>query len=156
MKSEKSKRFYWIMFLGVLIFAGILRLWQNFHWQSIFIELKDKKIEVLVAKTYAQQYRGLGRRDDLGVYQGMLFVHSSLDKYGVVMRDMRFPIDVVWLKDGEVLDIAPNLQTEPGVPENQLKVYYPRKPANAILELPAGWVEKNGVKIGERVRVIGD
>ncbi len=138
----------------IMIMAGILKFWQIYHWSSVFLEINDKKLEVLLAKTYAQQYRGLGKRDDLGVYQGMLFVHSSLDKYGIVMRDMRFPIDVVWLKDGEVLDIAPNLQTEPDVPENQLKVYYPRRPANAILELPAGWVEKNGVKIGDRVRVI--
>jgi len=139
----------------MIITAGFVRLWQIYHWDSIFIELKDQRLEVLVAKTYAQQYRGLGKRDDLGIYQGMLFVHSSLDKYGIVMRDMRFPIDVVWLKDGEVLDIASNLQTEPGVPENQLRIYRPRKPANAILELSAGWVEKNGVKIGDRVKVIG-
>lgn len=154
MSKSRSKNFFWVSFMVIMIMAGILKFWQIYHWSSVFLEINDKKLEVLLAKTYAQQYRGLGKRDDLGVYQGMLFVHSSLDKYGIVMRDMRFPIDVVWLKDGEVLDIAPNLQTEPDVPENQLKVYYPRRPANAILELPAGWVEKNGVKIGDRVRVI--
>lgn len=138
----------------IMIMAGILKLWQIYHWSSVFLEINDKKIEVLLAKTYAQQYRGLGKRDDLGIYHGMLFLHSSLDKYGIVMRDMRFSIDVVWVKDGKVVDIAPNLPLEPGVSENQLRVYRPRKPVNVILELPAGWAEKNGLKIGDTIKVL--
>lgn len=142
------------MFTGILIFGGILKLWQNYHWSSVFIEIKDKKLEVLVAKTYAQQYRGLGKRDNLGIYSGMIFPHATPSKLGIVMRDMRFPIDVVWINNGVIVDIAPNLPLEPGVLEKQLKVYYPRIPANVVLELPAGWTAENGVKIGDEVSVL--
>ena len=138
----------------MIVIAGILKLWQIYHWSSVSLEINGKKIEVLLAKSYAQQYRGLGKRDNLGIYQGMLFVHSSSDKYGIVMRDMRFPIDIVWIQNGEVIDIAPNVPTEPGVSELNLTVYRPRKPANAILELPAGWTTENGVKIGYKITII--
>lgn len=111
-------------------------------------------MEVLMADTIGHQYVGLGKRDDLGVFGGMFFIHSEAKKYGIVMRDMRFPIDIVWLNNGEVIDIAPNVPTELGVADAQLRVYYPRKPATAVLELSAGWTEKNGVKIGESVKVI--
>ncbi len=154
MSNEKRSNFFWILFLIIIVGAGVLKLWQNYHWSSVFIEFGGKRMEVLVAKTIGQQYRGLGKRDDLGIYHGMLFVHSLPDKYGIVMRNMRFPIDIVWLNNGEIIDIAPNVPTEPGVPEAQLRVYRPRKPANMILELPAGWTTENGVKIGDLIKIL--
>ena len=139
----------------IVVTAIVLGFRQKLHWPTAWIELGGKRLEVLVADTIGHQHIGLGKRDDLGVYGGMLFIHSEAKKYGIVMRDMRFPIDIVWLNNGEVIDIAPNVPTEPGVPESQLRVYYPRKSATAVLELPAGWTEKNRVKIGDVVRVIG-
>ena len=139
----------------IVVTAIVLGFRQKLHWPTAWIELGGKRLEVLVADTIGHQHIGLGKRDDLGVYGGMLFIHSEAKKYGIVMRDMRFPIDIVWLNNGEVIDIAPNVPTEPGVPESQLRVYYPRKSATAVLELPAGWTEKNGVRIGDVVRVIG-
>lgn len=154
MEKHKKKNLFWVIFLIMIALAVVVKLWQAHHWNSVFLEINGKKLEVLLAKTYAQQFSGLGKRDGLGIYQGMLFIHSLPDKYGIVMRDMRFPIDIVWLKNGEVIDIAPNVPVELGVPENQLRIYRPRKPANAILELSAGWVEQNGLKIGDKAKVL--
>ncbi len=142
------------MFVIIVFVAIVLGLWQKLRWPTAWIELGGKRLEVLVADTIGHQHVGLGKRDDLGVYGGMLFIHSEAKKYGIVMRDMRFSIDIVWLNNGEVIDIAPNVPTEPGAPEAQLRVYYPRKPATAVLELPAGWMERTGVKIGEKVKVV--
>lgn len=154
MSSEKKSNFFWILFILIIVGAGMIKIWQNYHWSSVFIELKDKRLEVLLARTYGQQYRGLGKRDDLGIYQGMLFAHSLPDKYGIVMRAMRFPIDIVWFYNGEIVDIAPNVPTEPGVSDAQLRIYRPRKPANMVLELPAGWTKENGVKIGDLIEIL--
>ena len=68
------------------------------------------------------------------------------------MRGMRFPIDIVWLSDGVVVDIAPSVPIEPGVPEADLRVYYPRLKANTVIELPAGWAEGHGLKIGDELK----
>jgi len=154
MSEGKKRNYFWILLVLIMVMAGLVKVWQNFYWQSVFIELRGQRMDVLVAKTFAQQYRGLGKRDNLGVYGGMLFVHDFSDKYGIVMRDMKFPIDIVWFQNNEVVDIAPNIPTEPGISEANLMVYRPRKPANLILELPAGWTAENGVKIGDLIKIL--
>ena len=109
-------------------------------------------LELLVADTPARQTLGLGKRDSLAPYDGMIFILGVSDRYGFVMRGMRFPIDIVWLSDGVVVDIAPSVPIEPGVPEADLRVYYPRLKANTVIELPAGWAEGHGLKIGDELK----
>ncbi len=153
MKIIKSKKLRW---LAILFFVGsalFLHFW-NFRWPTAVLELAGQELEVLVARSPNHQYKGLGGRDSLEPYDGMLFVFSFPRQVGIVMRDMRFPIDIVWIEKGVVVDIAPYVQVEPGVPEGQLRVYRPRVPAKYVLELPAGWAEEYELKIGDRLRVL--
>jgi hypothetical protein len=140
----------------IVFFASLigLTIWQNFYWPKADLYLKGEPLTVLVANNQAHRFKGLGDRDNLGNYDGMLFIYSFKDRLGVVMRDMRFPISVVWFNDGEVVDIAPILQLEPGVSEENLRVYRPRVEANSFLELPTGWVEAHGLKIGDKLEVV--
>ena len=157
MDIEKiKKKKYLIIFVLFVLLTVFLKFWQVYYWSTAVIELKEQRLNVLVADTYARQYKGLGGRETLGNYDGMIFTYGVDDKYGIVMRDMSFPIDIVWLNKGEVIDIAPNVQVEPGVKEPNLRVYRPRKSGNAVLELRAGWVEANDLKIGDKLAVISD
>ncbi len=141
-----------ILFLIAIAIAFLgLKVWQ-FHWPKAEVELKDQRLTVLVADNSYRSYRGLGKRDSLGNYDGMLFIYSEKSRHGIVMREMRFPIDIVWFDKGKVVDIASNVPVEPGVSEELLKKYYPRVEADLILELPAGWAEKNGLKIGDGLK----
>lgn len=142
-----------IIFIAVLVSALGLKLWQ-WHWPTSSIVLRGETLDVLVAKTPAHWYRGLGKRDNLGDSDGMLFLFPEAGRHGIVMRDMRFPIDIVWIEQGVVVDIAPRVQLEPGVEEKDLTVYYPRTDASVVLELPAGWADKHGLMIGGRVEVL--
>ena len=114
--------------------------------------LANQELTVLLARTPKQLHQGLGRRDVMPK-DGMLFLFPYPRKVGIVMRDMRFPLDIVWLGEGKVVDIAPNVATEPGVGEAGLRVYYPRYEASMVLELPAGWASTNGLKIGDSITV---
>lgn len=148
----KIKLWHWILIGAIIVIGFVLQLWQ-YHWSEVTIELKGQELRVLKADTLYHQYRGLGNRDSLGEYQGMVFPYLYADRYAIVMRAMRFSIDVVWLYNGVVVDIASNLPLE-NVPEDQLTRYYPRLPANLILELPAGWAQRHGLKIGDKVRYV--
>lgn len=138
--------------LFILSYAG-LKLWQ-LRLPRAEVELVGQKVTVWVAKTPARLYKGLGGKNSLQENQGMLLVFGKMGKHGIVMRDMEFPIDIVWLSNGVVVDIAPNIQIEPDVLEDKLIRYYPRKEANSVLELPAGWAERNVVKIGDGLKVV--
>lgn len=139
--------------LAVLVFAALaLQLWKS-HWATATIELAGEELNVLVAKTLYQRHKGLGGRGKLAPYDGMIFLFDLPGRYAFVMRDMKFPIDIIWLRNGEVVDIAPNAQPENKL-ENELTRYYPRVEADLVLEVPAGWSARVGVKIGDKFRVV--
>ncbi|MFA4831317.1 MAG: DUF192 domain-containing protein [Patescibacteria group bacterium] len=150
--NSKLSKFNLIILALFAVSVVGLKIWQ-YHWSDAVVEIKGEQLRVLVAKTPYQQKKGLGKRDSLGEYQGMLFVFSLPGRIAMVMRDMKFPIDIVWLNGTKVIDIAPNVQTE-DVPEEDLAVYYPRKAANLVLELPAGWAEEHDLRIGDVLTVV--
>lgn len=155
MNTNKKIKTWHVVFLIVIFLCYVgLKIWQ-WRWPEAMVELRGEQLKVLVADTPAHQYKGLGNRESLGEYDGMLFIFSQKKKAGFVMRAMNFPIDIVWLDAGQVVDFAPNVPLELGVKEQNLKVYYPRLEANAVLELPAGWAEKNGLKIGDEMHLSG-
>lgn len=154
MASEPLKRSFKIFLLILLVCAIGLKIWQWAYWPTAVINLAGENIRVYVAQTPQRQHRGLGGRMALPEGDGMLFIFGESLKYGMVMRDMEFPIDIVWLEKGEVVDIAPNVPVEKDVAEDRLRVYRPRKASNSVLELPAGWSERHGLKIGDKLTIV--
>jgi uncharacterized membrane protein (UPF0127 family) len=153
--ETKTKSTSALVLFAVLIFMAIgVRLWQRYHLNTVTFSLKGQTIRLLVADTPARQNLGLGKRDNLNGYDGMLFTFPEAKQYGFVMREMRFPLDIVWFNKGKVVDIAPNLPIEPGVAETDLRVYYPRDVANAVIEFPAGWAAQHSLTIGEELTAL--
>lgn len=155
--QEHTKRsipkWHFLLVGAVIAVAILLQLWPDSVQTEKYI-LAGKKIDVEVAKTLEQQFRGLGGREEIGSADAMLFPFAFKGKHGFVMRDMQFAIDIVWLNDGVVVDIAPNVQPESfAAEEYELTVYAPRDIANAVLEFEAGWVKKYDLKIGDMLEV---
>ena len=123
-------------------------------WPKVIIKIGGQEVRVLVADTPARRLKGWSDRKNMGRYGGMLFVVPELGRYAMVMRDMRFPLDIVWLDGTKIIDIAPNLPPEPNVPEEKLTVYGARASFTMVLELPAGFAQQFGLKIGDRIEVL--
>lgn len=115
------------------------------------VVVNGKKIGLEVVKTSQDISRGLGGRDNLESDKGMLFVFSKSDHYVFWMKDMRFSIDIIWLQDDIIVDISKNVPAEPGVSLQKLKLYSPQQKANRVLEVNAGFSDKNNIKIGNRI-----
>lgn len=115
------------------------------------IVLKGETLNVAMPQTIAQMRKGLGERDSIAPYDGMLFVFDVRGEHGIVMRKMRFPIDIVWFDRTTVVDIAPHVPPE-DAPEQLLTVYRPRTAATMVLELPAGWAAAHTLEVGDVVR----
>lgn len=142
---------------GIILFfsvAAFLFIWQRTYWPKATLEVNGTEIQVLVARTMYQQHRGLGKRTTIAPYDGMVFPHLLYGRHGIVMRDMRFSIDIVWLRDGVVEDYVTHVPLEPGVSEYELRRYFPRKDVNMVLELPAGRVDELGIGIGTVIQSI--
>lgn len=106
----------------------------------------DTVFVVDVADTRETRYRGLSGRGELAANQGMLFVFDRSGDYDFTMRDMRFPLDILWLDENwRVVHIEEDLQ-----PESYPESYRSNSPAQYVLEINAGSVAKEGIEIGEQ------
>jgi uncharacterized membrane protein (UPF0127 family) len=78
----------------------------------------------------------------------MLFVHGSEGNYGYVMRDMAFPLDIVFVGADEQVTAIQHA----GVPEGSPEETY-RARAKWVLEVPRGWANETGVDAGDRIAI---
>lgn len=146
------KRWHLFFLIGIIIISIGVKLY-SLHWPTGLVNINGQELRVLVANTDRHLFQGLSNRDSLGDYDGMLFIFNRREQHTMVMRDMRFPLDMIWI-DGEVIvDIAPELAPEPGRTETELTLYPGRAPSTMVLEVPAGFVAKYSLKIGDRVTV---
>lgn len=86
--------------------------------------------------TEAAREHGLSGRKYLAKNSGMLFVFPKEDYYAFWMKDMLFPIDIIWMdKNYKVVYIKKNVQ-----PCTLLHCvqYIPDKPAQYVLEVLPG------------------
>jgi uncharacterized membrane protein (UPF0127 family) len=111
----------------------------------------DNGIEagVEIAQTSAQLQTGLMNRENLQENTGMLFIFKSEDRHSFWMKNMSFPIDIIWINANlKVVDITREAQTcriEP------CPAYTPSAPAKYVLEVPAGFAQKNLIETGQRI-----
>lgn len=153
-KTKPLKKWHVVVFILIIITAIIFRIYQ-YMWPNTFVKIGGQTLKVLVAKDYDHLYEGWGNKKDMGKYQGMLFVFPNSDEHAMVMRSMRFPLDMVWIDGNKIVEIAPNVQPEPGKTEDRLTPYFSGHPSNYVLELPAGFMDKTGIKIGDEVVISG-
>jgi len=118
---------------------------------SKVVKIKGVTINVEIADTAAARERGLSGRASLGANQGMLFLFDEPDYYGFWMPDMKFNIDIVYIHDDKIVEIAENLPA-PKVGEDPA-TYFPRNAAERVLEVNAGVVKANSWKMGDAVQI---
>lgn len=113
------------------------------------IHIDSVALRVEVATTAGQQEQGLSGRASLAEGAGMLFVFDEIATWGIWMKDMRFPLDIVWADDtGGVVTVAHDIS-----PDTYPQVFYPTEPARYVLEVPAGFTTVHGVAEGSKLMV---
>lgn len=139
------------IFSALLLSAVAFSLWVV--WKPVHVsvdmmrtvELKGERILVTVAETEKERREGLSGRATLPPNEGMLFIFSTPGMYGFWMKDMAFPIDILWLdSDKKIMTIKKNVS-----PSTYPEVLYPEGDALYVLELPAGFADAHGVALGD-------
>lgn len=136
----------------------IIYFYQN-HWpalslylfgeqeQTIFIN--DVSLTVTIADEHEERVLGLSGTQDLGDTEGKLFVFDQEDYYAIWMKDMLFPIDIVWVNDDlKVVHIEENVS-----PDTFPASYRPAEPARFVIETNAFFVDTYKLSVGDRVTI---
>jgi len=109
-------------------------------------KLGEGELFLELARTSRETTKGLSDRKSLPADQGMLFIFDGYSPRSFWMKNMNFPLDIIWLNDKVVTGIAVAVPPEGEWPQTH---YSSPGPANMVLEVNAGWTEKNKIKIGE-------
>lgn len=160
MAWNKHKTLYLLLFGSILIIiflfcfmlaAGVNRV-NRVNQKSEYknIEINGNYISAETVSDSGRQYLGLSNRESLCANCGMLFVFPDKQVREFVMRDMKFPLDIIFINDNKIINIAENLLPEGASPIN---IYTSSTVANNVLEIPAGFCQKNGIKAGDTIRI---
>lgn len=117
------------------------------------IKVGTVNLQVAVADTDATRKKGLGGVTNLPANQGMLFVFDKKTATpSFWMKGMLIPLDMIWIKEGRVVQIDANIPNpKAGTLDNQLKIYSPGQPVDYVLEVNAGFSDRNNIKVGDMV-----
>jgi len=150
---SKNKKIIFIFF--AILVVGIIFIFERGGDPIVerpYVEIKGEKIFVELADTEEKREKGLSGRDSIGENEGMLFLFPQKGGYGFWMKEMKFPIDIVWINTGKVMWIEKNVDPQIGVPDEKLRVYSFSGDVDTVLEIKAGKAESLGVKEGDVVK----
>ena len=106
-------------------------------------------VKVEIANTTELQEKGLGGRKALAKDSGMLFVFAEPGEYGFWMKDMLFPLDIIWVSsDFHITHIEHSLATS-----TYPTIFYPHESSQYVLEVSSGTSEKLNLKEGDSVSI---
>lgn len=105
-----------------------------------------------VVDTPRARAKGLSGRLQLAEDEAMLFVFEHPGKYGFWMKDMLFPIDMVWISEnGTVVHIERRVSPDTYTKNEPPQTFINTPDAKYVLELASGQAEKYGLYLGSKV-----
>jgi uncharacterized membrane protein (UPF0127 family) len=115
------------------------------------ISINGQYFSVFVAKNKEERKLGLSNWENLKYNQGMLFVFEEPKMQFFWMKDMNFPLDIIWLKNNKVIFCEKNVAVK-DYAGNVNRVYSP-EPANQVLEINAGLCDIYNIKKGDKLDI---
>ena len=114
------------------------------------VKIKGKTYRMEVADTPESRQQGLSGRDPIGS-DGMVFVFDSAAQHGFWMKDMKFALDFLWIKEGKIVEINRNIP--PPTPSGQIPTVYPTQKVDSVIEVVAGFIDQHQIEVGDAVEI---
>lgn len=117
---------------------------------SHYFETDGQKVLLEQAKSERDKIRGLANRPSLEENTGMVFFYESPVEQAFWMKNVRFPLDIIFLKDSKITRIYKNAQP---CTEEICKIYTSKGLTDEVIEVPAGFCSKHKFKKGTFILV---
>lgn len=139
LRSHSKWTYLTLLFLGILSACPDAR--------TVEVTIRGATVHAELAATPEARAQGLSGRERLAADEAMLFLFEEPGRPGFWMPDMHFDLDLVWIRDGRIVDLTPFVsRREPD------RVHRPRELADVVLEVLAGTATLHGWRPGDRVR----
>ena len=114
----------------------------------------NTEIPVEIMRSPKDKARGLSGRAFLAENEGFLFIFENKTRPSFWMKEMLFPIDIIWIADGKIVGIEKYIPIpEEGASLSDLPSYTPTSSIDYVLEVNAGFSDKYSFKEGDVVNL---
>ena len=148
-KAQRTKLFFF--FVLIIINAGFAACDPQ-RMETVTLEIEREgadpvQIRVEVARTDEERFRGLMFRQHLPDGEGMIFVFDRDRQLSFWMQNTYIPLSIAFItSDGRIVEIR-NMY-----PHDETHVRSSRSVRYA-LEVPQGWFDRAGIRLGDVVGV---
>lgn len=143
----------WMMLIGITMLVVILFGVFFFRSASAIAtySIGNTQVELVEATSMAQKIQGLsGTTVETFPADGMIFLYRDGDVRHFWMKGMLYDLDILWVANGEVVKIDTGIPA-PQDGEDPARMSSDPYSADAVIELPAGFVQEYGIEVGDSV-----
>ncbi len=158
---------YLLVFVSICVIAGATVYWiskkdpKALHYiatsetgsstlaEESSVEIGTTTLRVGIANSFETRAHGLSDTSSLAQDAGLLFIFENDQKWGIWMKNMNYPIDIIWLSASSTIVDVKTGATPGSYPET----FFPKDNARYVLEVNAGVFKNSGAKIGDSVEI---
>lgn len=138
--------------IAAIIFIQTLLSKSSLFGKTATLKVNGQTFHLEIADTPEKRQLGLSNRKSLPSDRGMLFLFDQPEYVSFWMKDMHFPLDMIFLNNTRVVTVDENVPP-PATSDEELPIYQPEEPVNRVIELPAGSAKKYGIKKGDTLSI---
>jgi len=123
--------------------------WRTIYPVTVPVTIGSTMVKASVAETMTQRIKGLSGTPFLPADVVKLFAFGAAGSHSIWMKDMNYPIDIIWADEvGVIVHIQENVS-----PDTYPKSFSSPVPAWYVVETNAGFVASSSIAIGDKVVV---
>ena len=150
MVNNKKKILVASLLVAVVGFFFVLSYLSNplRTYKTQRVKLGTESFRLYVADTLEKRTRGLSGVVKLSDNEGMLFVFDKLGFWSFWMKEMKFPIDIIFINNKRVVDIKRNIRAE-----SYPQTFTSSVSADSVIEINANQSSKVNLSVGDDVNL---
>ncbi len=123
---------------------------RKLSFESKEIQIGEVNMSAFLADSPRKMTVGLMFRKSMKQNECMLFIFPNDRSHPIWMRNMRFPLDIVWLDSNRrVVDFVESAKPSSW---HDFSGYRSKAPSRYVIEFNAGFIRKNNIKINDAAR----
>lgn len=116
------------------------------------VSIEGYELSAEIPVTGELMSKGLSVKNQLRENESMLFVFEEPLRHTFWMKDMKFPIDIIWIdSNGKIVHIEENLMPCPLV--LICPSYAPNADSQYVLETIAGFAQRHNISLGTTIKI---
>lgn len=116
------------------------------------VTIGGQSFNLLIAQSEKDKQVGLSGRDSITKDSGMIFPFDKAGDYPFWMRNMKFPLDILYINGTKIVMVFKNVQP-PQQTDGNPQIVRSDEPADKVIELTAGTVDKYNIKKGDEIKL---